>query len=146
MPLPALSNTGDIPQGVHRATLAEVIARFGSGSAQRQAVTARLLRIHQLAVGTGALDRLVIFGSYVTDKEELNDVDVVLVMRDDFVMKACTQEARALFDHARAESELGASIFWVRPSMILLEPLDDFIAGWQMKREGGKRGIVEVRS
>ncbi len=146
MPLPALSNTGDLPQGVHRATLAEVIARFGSGSAQRQAVTARLLRIHQLAVGTGALDRLVIFGSYVTDKEELNDVDVVLVMRDDFVMKACTQEARALFDHARAESELGASIFWVRPSMILLEPLDDFIAGWQMKREGGKRGIVEVRS
>ncbi|HZY85731.1 MAG TPA: hypothetical protein VFE78_12930 [Gemmataceae bacterium] len=126
--------------------MAEVVARFGSGSAQRQTVTARLQRIYQLAAGTGALARLVLFGSYVTDKEGPNDVDVVLVMRDDFVMRACTQEALVLFDHARAESELGASIFWVRPSMILLEPLDDFIAGWQRKRDGGKRGIVEVRS
>jgi hypothetical protein len=52
----------------------------------------------------------------------------------------------SLFDHARAESELGASIFWVRPAMIILESLDDFIAGWQAKRDGSKRGIVEMRS
>ena len=32
MPLPAFDNRGDLPVGVHQATFAEVINRFGSGN------------------------------------------------------------------------------------------------------------------
>lgn len=144
MPLPEFNEFGDLPEGNHPATLAEVIARFGSGMAQRTAVTDRLHRIHKLAVATGHLDRLVVFGSYVSDVSEPNDVDVILVMRDDFRSEACPAESAVLFDHARANDELGASIFWVRPDMLLGEPLEQFLAFWQTKRDGRRRGVVEV--
>ena len=72
-------------------------------------------------------------------------MDVILVMRDDFILRSCSPQALALFDHMRAAGELGASIFWIRPSMLFVESLDDFVASWQIKRGGGKRGIVEVK-
>ena len=84
MPLPELDRYGDLPVSVHRASLDEVIARFGHGTPQRQLVTNRLLRIYDLARGTGKLERFVIFGSYVTAKPNPNDVDIMLIMRDDF--------------------------------------------------------------
>lgn len=121
MPLPDLNELGDLPEGVHQATLDEVAARFGSGSPRREAVTARLRRIYELAVRTGGLDRVIIFGSYITAKLEPNDVDVVLVMRDEFDPTGCSPEAAALFDHGRAAAEFGASVFWLRPSMLLGE-------------------------
>ena len=49
-----------------------------------------------------------------------------------------------LFEHAHANTELGASIFWVRPDMLLGEPLEQFLAFWQTKRDGRRRGVVEV--
>jgi len=144
MALPELNKHGDLPIAVHPATLAEVVARFGAGTPQRQAVTARLLRIHELAISTGALQRFVIFGSYITEKPEPNDVDVLLIMQEDFRLGDCPDAALALFDHERASGELGASIFWARPTMFFLEPTEQFIAEWQIKRDRGRRGIVEV--
>jgi hypothetical protein len=49
MPRPAFNELGDLPIGVYRATLAEVIAHFGHGTAQRVTITARLERIYALA-------------------------------------------------------------------------------------------------
>src|SRR5262245_15785771 len=84
MPLPEFNSLGDLPEGVHRATIDDALARFGQGSLQRQLVTARLNRVYELAQKTGKLERFVIFGSYVTAKPDPNDVDNILVMRDDF--------------------------------------------------------------
>jgi hypothetical protein len=105
-----------------------------------------LNRIHGLALATGCLDRLVIFGSYVSDEPQPKDVDVILVMRNEFRPENCTAESVVLFDHARADAELGASVFWVRPDMLLGEPLEQFLAFWQTKRDGKRRGLVEIRS
>jgi hypothetical protein len=80
----------------------------------------------------------------VTAKTDPNDVDVILVMDDSFRLEACPIESRGLFDHAVAQVRYGASIFWVRPPLLLGETIDDFIAYWQTKRDGSKRGIVEV--
>ncbi len=63
MPLPQLNCAGELPEGVHQATIDEVIAQFGSGTSQRQAVTARLRRIYHLAHATSKLERLILFGS-----------------------------------------------------------------------------------
>ena len=80
MPLPALTPVGGLPLGVHRASLREVLDRFGAGSQKRMAVAERLERVYRLAQGTGHVARFVVFGSFVTDKSEPNDVDVFLVM------------------------------------------------------------------
>jgi hypothetical protein len=145
MPLPDFNEFGDLPKGKYAAALDEVIARFGSSTPQRSAVTARLRRIYDLAVATNHLECVVIFGSYVSDVAEPNDIDVILVMREDFRPEECPDASRVLFDHSRADDELGASIFWVRPDMLLGEPLDHFLAHWELKRDGRRRRIVEIR-
>jgi hypothetical protein len=66
-------------------------------------------------------------------------------MADDFRLHAYGAETRRLFDHMEAEEEFGASIFWIRPSLLILETLETFIAHWQITRDGTRRGIVEVR-
>src|SRR5262249_12391039 len=111
MPLPQLNRAGELPEGVHHATLDEVIEQFGIDTAQRQALTARLQRIYYLAHATRKLDRLILFGSYITAKPAPNDVDIVLVMRDDFDVQACDAESQPLFDHLRAAEVFGASVF-----------------------------------
>jgi hypothetical protein len=146
MSLPAFDNRGDLPVGVHHATLAEVINRFGSATPQRELVTTRLVHIYELAQQTGKLLRFVIFGSYVTAKPEPNDVDIILVMADDFPEQDYDLSLFPIFDHLRAQQELGASIFAVRPGFIMGETVDDFIVSWQLKRDKSRHGIIEVTS
>lgn len=84
MPLPELTDSGELPLGVHRASLQETLERFAVGHPQRIAVGERLERIYHLATATAHLARFVVFGSFVTDQPEPNDVDVFLVMDDSF--------------------------------------------------------------
>lgn len=144
MPFPEFDSNGDLPTGVHRASLDEVLARFGQNTPQRQLVSIRLLRVYELARGTGKLLRFIIFGSYVTAKPNPNDVDIILVMRDDFLMGECDEETEPVFHHLRAQAELGASVFWTAPCGVLLETVDHFIDHWQTKRDYSRHGIVEV--
>jgi hypothetical protein len=143
--LPDFNDAGDLPAGTYPATFEEVVARFGAGTAQRQDVTARLEKIVALAARTGFLDRVVVFGSYVSAKAEPRGVDVILVLRDEFVVEESPPECAVLFNHDKADRELGASVFWVRPGMLFGEPLDSFVAFWQGKRDGKRRGIVEIK-
>ena len=144
MPLPTFDSRGDLPVGVHQATLAEVIERFGRGTPQRELVTARLVHVYELAQQTGKLLRFVIFGSYVTTKPEPNDVDIILVMADDFTEQDYDLGLFPVFEHLRAQQELGASIFAVRPGFVMGETVEDFIAHWQITRDKSRHGIVEV--
>jgi len=104
------------------------------------------VHIYELARRTGHVRRFVIFGSYVTDKQAPNDVDLILVMDDEFRLEATAIETRGLFDHAVAGARYGASIFWLKPSVLIGEGLEDFITYWQVKRDGSLRGIVEIAS
>lgn len=38
MPLPNLNHEGELPEGIHKATIDEVVAQFGSGTVQREIV------------------------------------------------------------------------------------------------------------
>lgn len=145
MILPEFNDAGDLPVAIHRATIDEVIALFGVTTSRRRHLARRLLHIHALARATRYVERFVIFGSFITAKPEPRDVDIVLIMRNDFDVSACEPEVAVLFDHERADAELGASIFWIRPAL-LLEPLDTFINHWQKKRDGTRRGIIEVQT
>ena len=140
---PDFNELGDLPVGVYRAKLADVIAHFSRGSAQRVTVTSRLERIYELARSTGCLQRFIIFGSYVTAEPNPHDVDVFLVMRSSFQPRNVPPEAQNLFRHGTAQSEFGASIFWVNTETSFADT-EDLIIGWQTRRDLQRRGIVEV--
>ncbi len=114
MRLSELTESGELPVGVHRASLRETLVRFAVGHPQRVAVGERLERIYHVAAATGQLARFVVFGSFVTDKPAPNDVDVFLIMDDAFDGQKLRGEAALLFDHATADAHFGASVFWVR--------------------------------
>jgi hypothetical protein len=134
---------GDLPVGIYRAKIADVVAHFGRGSAQRAAVTGRLERIYELARISGCLQRFIIFGSYVTAEPNPHDVDVFLVMRGGFQPRDAPPETQKLFRHGTAQSEFGASIFWVNAGTSFADT-EDLIVGWQTRRDLQRRGIVEV--
>jgi len=64
-------------------------------------------------------------------------------MEDSFDVRQVSTEARLVFDHAAAQNLLGASVFWIRRAAALGGE-DVTISDWQTKRDGNKRGILEV--
>jgi predicted nucleotidyltransferase len=142
-PVPAFGKNGDLPRGIYRVTLQQMLRHFGKGSWQRVAVAQRLERIYRTALATGHIARFVVFGSFVTAKKEPADVDVFLLMDDSFDMSRLTGETRVLFDHATAQAHFGASVFWLR-CLAALGGEEQAIADWQVTRDGTFRGIIEI--
>jgi hypothetical protein len=142
---PELNTHGDLPPGVHRATLAEVVERFGIGTPQRRLVAQRLERVYTLAMSTGHVERFVVFGSFVTAKPDPNDVDNSLLMDDDFDASQLSGEAALIFAHRAAQNYEGASLFWIR-RLAAIGGEEAAVTYWQIKRDGSQRGIVEVTS
>jgi hypothetical protein len=143
MPLPPLDDHGELPPGVHTASVQETLEVFGGGTLRRRVMGQRLERCHDIARSTGCLHRFVIFGSFVTDKPEPNDVDLFMIMDDAFDVAAAPGEAAVLFDHQAADTILGVSAFWVR-KVGALGGEDEAISYWQITRKGTDRGIVEI--
>lgn len=143
MPLPDFLGTGDLPTGIHTVSLKETIARFGSGSGRRKLLASRLNRVYQIALRTNRLARFIVFGSFVTNKSNPNDVDVFMIMEDNFDISLVKGEARFLFDHSSAQSYFGCSVFWMR-RLAAFGGEQAAIEDWQIKRDGNRRGIIEI--
>ena len=142
---PEFDSKGDLPVGIHQATLAEVIEHFGGGSLQRRIIAQRLARLYDLASGTGHLARFIVFGSFITAKRDPNDVDIFLLMNDSFVAQQVSGEAEIIFNHLAVQEYEGASVFWLK-RLGALGGEQKAIEDWQIKRDKTRRGIVEVIS
>jgi len=102
--------------------------------------------LHELASRTGKLARFLVFGSFVSTASNPRDIDVVLVMTADFKLEDASRESRTLFSHSEADARFGASVFWLRDGMLSDEMMQMLLETWQTKRDGTKRGIVEIKS
>lgn len=142
---PEFDEKGDLPVGIHRGRLAEVLQHFGRGSLRRRLVGQRLERIYRLAFGTGQVARFVVYGSFVTAKPSPGDVDVFMVMEDSFGLDQVTGESAIIFDHQAAQNVEGASVFWIR-RLGAIGGEQAAVEHWQIKRDKTLRGIVEVIS
>jgi len=89
--------------------------------------------------------RFVVFGSFITAKPEPNDVDVIILMADSFDLSSVTGEAALVFHHGEADAYFGASVFWTRRSAAIGGE-QAMMEHWQIRGEGGRRGIVEIVS
>ena len=52
-------------------------------------------------------------------------------------------EPALVFDHAAADAHFGVSVFWVR-RLAALGGEESMVEYWQVKRDGGQRGIMEI--
>jgi len=81
--IPKFRADGYLPEGLHLASEAEIIFRFGSPTRRRRLLTIRLRRWIELAHLVGG-QRLLIDGSFVTAKAEPHDIDSVILLPLDF--------------------------------------------------------------
>lgn len=81
--IPDFNEHGNLPPGIHLATIDEVVERFGSGSPERDVEVREMTEFVEWAKRAG-VRRLMINGSFVTDKTAPNDVDVVIQPGPDY--------------------------------------------------------------
>jgi len=65
-------------------------------------------------------------------------------MSPDFESNDCTGALHLVFDSEAAERELGATVFWMTSSAGAQTTITFFLEQFQIRRDGGRRGIVEV--
>lgn len=64
-------------------------------------------------------------------------------MEDSFDVTTIVGEAALVFQHLEADAHFGASIFWTRRAGALGGE-NAMVEYWQVKRDGGRRGIIEI--
>lgn len=142
--LPPFKPDGDLPEGIYVSDWPEIEGRFGKASEHRARAYAKLRHLYELANRTGRLTRFIVFGSFVSAAITPGDVDIFLFMTADFRLEDAPRESRTLFSHAEADARFGASVFWVREGILSDEITGMLLETWQTKRDGTKRGIVEI--
>ncbi len=90
--IPGFNAVGYLPPGIHPATLSEIEARFGLESELRRVQMESLRWMVDLAWKAGA-QRIIVNGSFVTHKDEPNDVDCVLLIDDNYPHDLAANEA-----------------------------------------------------
>ncbi len=83
--IPALIN-GVLPEGTHLCTIEEVAEKFGSfqRSDRRIRLAAKLREFEDQARKSGIVAAIIINGSFVTAKDEPNDIDLIIALPTDF--------------------------------------------------------------
>ena len=132
--IPELNDEGYLPPGIHPATLPEIRERFGQKSELRSVQMESLLWLVELARRAG-VRRIVVNGSFVTDKLEPNDVDCVLLVEEGFPR-----------DDA-AEAELLSGLPFINMEMVGQVAFDRFTERiFATDRDLVPKGMIEVIS
>ena len=139
--IPDFRDDGYLPEGLHRATEAEVTFRFGAATSRRRRLALRLRRWVELS-RTVSAKRLFVDGSFVTAKPDPNDVDAVVWLGDDFVDRVSRGDLEAI--------ELEMMLVTRQPQEIFAaedrRDWDDWVEFFSRTREadGRRKGVVEV--
>lgn len=89
--IPRFDDNGNLPPGVHPATLEEVEDRFGKETELRRVQIQSLHWLVEIARRAG-VQRMIVNGSFVSDVPEPNDVDCVLLLDPDFPKEEAAKE------------------------------------------------------
>ncbi len=136
--IPGFDRSGNLPPGVHRATLEEVAARFGGiGSLRRIELTDRLRQFCG-AIGSHAVG-VYINGSYVTSELAPRDVDLIVVLPPDFDMRS--PAAQVIREARRTRQSRLLHVFPCRKGKENAE-IDLFLRVFTSDRRGRQKGIV----
>ncbi len=130
--IPPLNDDGYLPPGIHAATLDEIAERFGKESEVRRAQMQSLRWLVSAARRAG-VKRIIVNGSFVSDKYEPNDVDCVLLIEPGFPRDAA------------AEAELIAGLPFVNLELVDLQAFRHFTERtFATDRNLVPKGMLEV--
>lgn len=144
MSLPEWNADGRMSPGIHAASFAEVAARFGTGSNVRRGL---LILLRELVAAAGSyptLKRILLWGSFVTDKPEPGDLDYSVVVAYTHSKTQIAAEHRRFFIPADARQFYGTDTNYL---LIPDYPLASYSDRMELLLQGRDRrpcGIVEI--
>ena len=140
--IPRFRSDGYLPEGLYAASAAEVLFRFGSSSRRRRRLAIRVQRWIELARQVGAL-RLLIDGSFVTDKTDPGDVDAVVLLPSDFQGQIGQETEAALEVEEMILNRRPEELFAAEDEEDWLMWIDFFSRTREV--DGRRKGLVEVK-
>jgi uncharacterized protein DUF6932 len=144
MSLPQLNENGYLPSGIHDASLDDLSERFGYSS-RRQELLANLVRYLAELRQWPLAQAVLVDGSFVTDTAEPNDIDLVLVLRDDYDLRRSVSPFEYNLRSRRCvQRTFGLDLFVVRPNSVDYDRFVDFFS--QVRNQPGRpKGLVRVQ-
>ena len=144
--IPEFDFEGDLPPGVHIATVGEVKERFGrfSRTDRRPKLFAKLSELHEAARNAGIVDSFVIAGSFMTAKAAPNVVDVLIIFNAAAEITQLRPNQRLLVDRDAIRRRFRGDdldVLPVRNGTIRMQTALEF---FQYNRNAKPVGIVEV--
>jgi hypothetical protein len=137
--IPPFVSTGRLPPGEHEATWEEVVDRFGSNRRRRQLLDGLGEALTLLAAA--GCSKVWINGSFVTDKEEPGDFDVVWdpagvdLDQIDGVLTDFSDGRRA------QKQRFGGELL---PNVVERASGLEFADFFQNERDSGRKGVVVI--
>lgn len=85
MPIPDFNSDGLLPVGIFTCSLEEIEEHFGRfrGTDRRPNLTIKLIEYMRELRSANIAKSIIINGSYITDIDQPNDIDVLLILKDD---------------------------------------------------------------
>ena len=143
MPIPLLRDDGTLPPGIYRATFTETFAVFGQGAARQD--KAELLKIVvEAARQYPTIKRVLVWGSFVTNKPDPNDLDYSIVVGKDFSPELIRKEHRRFFVPAEARQYYGVDKGYFVISDYPIVKYAELMMFICQNRQGQWHGIVEI--
>jgi hypothetical protein len=146
MPIPDYDVGGVLPPGVHLCTMDEVKERFARfrNSDRRVRLYRQLLEYVDKACDISAVQALIIDGSFVTDKAEPGDIDLIVIV------SAALLEEQSLSPHVynvlskrQVKKKFDFDLFVVRDGSEELQKQVEFFS--QVRgRSGARKGLLRV--
>lgn len=139
--IPQFRPDGYLPEGLYPATEAQVVSRFGTSTRRRRRLAVGLRRWIQSARQVGAR-RLLVDGSFVTAKDEPDDIDAVILLPPDFQQQVDRGVEPAL--------ELEEMLLTRYPEEIFAAEDQDDWAQWATffsrtrEADGRRKGLMEI--
>lgn len=142
--IPDFTTEGLLPVGIHRATREEFQQRFAifNHSDMRLRIYDKLDRLLDEAGRSGIVKRVLVGGSFITEKPEPNDFDVVLVLDASIV-----QHDLRPFEYNLVSRKMARRLFGgdVMPALERSAALDQYVEFFQITRDGRRVGMVEIK-
>ena len=141
MPILDFREDGYLPEGLHQATEAEVLFRFGASTRRRRRLALRLRHWLDLARAVRSR-RFVVDGSFVTAKPVPGDLDAVVLVSDTF-----GQNGQRM---SEAGMDLEEIVRTRHDGDLFAAADDDEFSGWveffkqTRETDGRPKGVVEV--
>lgn len=125
-------------------SLDEFDKQYGASSPRRQFLFTQARSVISLLRATGQVKQVFVFGSFVSEKTNPNDIDFFVVMMANFTTSHLKGKIAEIFQNEVCRIRYGVDLFWVT-EVIGENHIQDMLDVFSRNRQQQDNPIVEIQ-